>query len=174
MVRQLSPGVARRSVAVAVVLCSALAAAAAATAGYGPTIPPGTPVPGGFSTVVASKSFGPRGRHPLRARRSDTFHSPDPAGCPEEPHAVHAHAPAARDPQGARPARDRSDAGIRASGETPRRPLRHRDLWKQERSAVGRRSKNRKGAPSHSSGARRSADSSATRRRSLPARRRSY
>lgn len=62
MVRRLSFGLAGRPVAAAaVVVCAALAAAAAATAGYGPTIPPGAPLPGGFSTVVASKSFGPAG-----------------------------------------------------------------------------------------------------------------
>lgn len=31
--------------------------AVTATAGYGPTVPPGAPIPGGFSTVIASKTF---------------------------------------------------------------------------------------------------------------------
>lgn len=31
--------------------------AVTATAGYGPTAPPGAPIPGGFSTVIASKTF---------------------------------------------------------------------------------------------------------------------
>jgi hypothetical protein len=62
VVRRLSPGIAGKRIAAAVALvCSALVAAAAATAGYGPTIPPGPPVPGGFSTVVASKTFGRSG-----------------------------------------------------------------------------------------------------------------
>jgi hypothetical protein len=43
------------------VAASALAVAVTATAGYGPTVPPGSSVPGGFSTVIASKTFGPGG-----------------------------------------------------------------------------------------------------------------
>jgi uncharacterized RDD family membrane protein YckC len=43
------------------VVAAALAAVATAAAGYGPSVPPGSPVPGGFSTVIASKTFGPNG-----------------------------------------------------------------------------------------------------------------
>jgi hypothetical protein len=38
-----------------------LLGAAGADAGYGPIAPPGPPVPGGFKTVIASKTFGPGG-----------------------------------------------------------------------------------------------------------------
>ncbi len=60
MVRRLSLGAGpgrRRRIHV-VVAVAVLAATATATAGYGPTTPPGSPVPGAFSTVIASKTFG--------------------------------------------------------------------------------------------------------------------
>jgi hypothetical protein len=38
-----------------------LATAAVAVAGYGPEAPPGPPVPGGFSVVIASHTIGPNG-----------------------------------------------------------------------------------------------------------------
>jgi hypothetical protein len=56
-----------------VTLVSALAAATA-DAGYGPPTPPGPPVPGGFSTVVASKTFGTAGGT-LVARSGSTHFS---------------------------------------------------------------------------------------------------
>ena len=45
----------------ALVATSTLVIVATATAGYGPTPPPGPAVPGGFSIVIASKTFGPAG-----------------------------------------------------------------------------------------------------------------
>jgi hypothetical protein len=40
---------------------SALVVVAAASADYGPVAPPGPPVPGGFSVVIASRTIGPGG-----------------------------------------------------------------------------------------------------------------
>jgi hypothetical protein len=42
-----------------------------AEAGYGPYVPPGPPVPGGFAIVIASKTFGPHGGK-LRAHHGAT------------------------------------------------------------------------------------------------------
>lgn len=63
MVRRLSPAV--------VAVAAALAIAAPATAGYGPTVPPGPSIPGGFSSVIASKTFG-AGGGTLAARAGKT------------------------------------------------------------------------------------------------------
>ena len=52
-------------------MASVLGAAVTATAGYGPTVPPGQPVPGGFGTVIASKTFG-TGGGTLRANAGKT------------------------------------------------------------------------------------------------------
>jgi hypothetical protein len=52
--------VSRVSIA-ALVATSALVIVVTANAGYSPTPPPGPAVPGGFSIVIASKTFGPAG-----------------------------------------------------------------------------------------------------------------
>lgn len=57
MVRRLRHGL---LVAAAAVTVSA-PGAVTARAGYGPTVPPGPPIPGGFSTVITSKTFAPAG-----------------------------------------------------------------------------------------------------------------
>jgi hypothetical protein len=61
-----------RTAAAAVLTVASLSVPAAAVAGgYGPPTPPGPPVPGGFSIIIASKTFGPQGGT-LRARRGAT------------------------------------------------------------------------------------------------------
>jgi hypothetical protein len=52
-------------------LSVSLLGAGGAEAGYGPFVPPGPPVPGGFSIVIASRTFGPYGGM-LRAHRGST------------------------------------------------------------------------------------------------------
>jgi hypothetical protein len=51
----------RRSRALIAVTATALATASAAIAGYGPEAPPGPAVPGGFSSVIASRTIGRSG-----------------------------------------------------------------------------------------------------------------
>lgn len=51
----------RRPLSAAVAVTVSAVAAVTATAGYGPTVPPGPPIPGGFSTVITSKTFSTGG-----------------------------------------------------------------------------------------------------------------